>query len=163
MIVWHFGKQILQILVNIQIIGPGTLCQGIQYPVCKCSPRGICKQPGASCCCKWFYVCFTIIIAQGNASILKERFQVSSLILTVPQCLGEFLIYCMHCRSPFHPRPKGIKNRLRCLLTLLFLLFIRKIFNLSFNFEEQIDIFSSYTVNYPYCSNFKPPFPAARF
>lgn len=22
---------------------------------------------------------------------------------------------------------------------------------------------SMYTVNYPYCSNFKPPFPAARF
>ena len=21
----------------------------------------------------------------------------------------------------------------------------------------------TYTVNYPYCSNFKPPFPAARF
>lgn len=23
--------------------------------------------------------------------------------------------------------------------------------------------FKKYTVNYPYCSNFKPPFPAARF
>ena len=43
MIVWHFGKQILQILVNIQIIGPGTLCQGIQYPVCRYPAWSICK------------------------------------------------------------------------------------------------------------------------
>ena len=29
------------------------------------------------------------------------------------------------------------------------------------DFRESGDI--PYTVNYPYCSNFKPPFPAARF
>lgn len=130
MIVWHFYEQIFQIFVYVQVIGTCALYQCIQYSICKSTLRRICKQPCTSCCCKWLYVCLTKIIRDWQPAIFHKSFKIFFLVCGVMKCLGQVFICRIQARGLFQPRPKGIKDEARCILTLLFSFFNWQVFDL---------------------------------